>query len=80
MNHSYNTLIAILNDEFSDNYNLNHLNNLLNKKLRKYNDHNEEIQIQNTNKTQLSRNRDSRYSYKNRRIVNKDWKDFNNNQ
>lgn len=80
MNHSYNTLIAIQNDEFSDNYNLNHLNNLLNKKLRKYNDHNEEIQIQNTNKTQLSRNRDSRYSYKNRRIVNKDWKDFNNNQ
>lgn len=80
MNHSYNTLIAIQNDEFSDNYNLNHLNNLLNKKLRKYNDHNEEIQIQNTNKTQLSRSRDSRYSYKNRRIVNKDWKDFNNNQ
>jgi hypothetical protein len=23
---------------------------------------------------------DSRYAFKNRRIVNKDWKDFNNNQ
>jgi len=29
-------------------------------------------------KTQKSRSRDSRYALKNRRTVNKDWKDFNN--
>jgi|OM-RGC.v1.034119506 hypothetical protein len=28
----------------------------------------------------LSKKRDSRYANKNRRIVNKDWKDFNNYQ
>ena len=33
-----------------------------------------------TNKNYLAKTRDSRYAYKNRRTVNKDWKDFNNNQ
>jgi len=32
------------------------------------------------NKNFLNKKKDSRYSYKNRRIVNKDWKDFNNMQ
>jgi len=33
-----------------------------------------------TNKNFLAKKKDSRYAYKNRRTVNKDWKDFNNNQ
>ena len=33
-----------------------------------------------TNKNFLAKKKDSRYAYKNRRTVNKDWKDFNNNK
>jgi hypothetical protein len=33
-----------------------------------------------TNKNFLAKKKDSRYAHKNRRTVNKDWKDFNNNQ
>jgi hypothetical protein len=40
----------------------------------------DEIEIIKNNKILVNRERDGRYSFKNRRIVNKDWKDFNNNQ
>lgn len=39
-----------------------------------------EIEAVKNDKILMSRKRDSRYSFKNRRTVNKDWKDFNNNQ
>jgi GH25 family lysozyme M1 (1,4-beta-N-acetylmuramidase) len=48
-----------------------------NNKFKKFSD---EIEAIKNNKIHLYRERDSRYSFKNRRIVNKDWKDFNNNQ
>jgi len=32
------------------------------------------------NKKLALKNKDARLSYKNRRTINKDWKDFNNNQ
>jgi hypothetical protein len=50
------------------------------KKVKKNNEFSEDIRLQINDRIIKSRNRDSRYSYKNRRIVNKDWKDFNNNQ
>jgi len=48
------------------------------RKLKKFNKYNDvkKNKMANIN----SRKKDSRYAYKNRRIVNKDWKDFNNDQ
>lgn len=78
---------ALKNDEYTedtndaDDYDVNLVNNKLNKqRFKKNNDFNDEIQLQINSRILQSRNRDSRYSTKNRRTVNKDWKDFNNNQ
>jgi hypothetical protein len=46
---------------------------------RKFKNKNNTDEIK-ANKNILNKKKDSRYSYKNRRIVNKDWKDFNNMQ
>jgi hypothetical protein len=48
----------------------------------KYNLFRKEIEARKNDKNLVNRKRDSdsRYAFKNRRIVNKDWKDFNNNQ
>ena len=46
----------------------------------KYNLFSDEIEALKNDKNLVNRKRDSRYAFKNRRIVNKDWKDFNNNQ
>ena len=46
----------------------------------KYNLFRDEIEALKNDKNLVSRKRDSRYAFKNRRTVNKDWKDFNNNQ
>jgi hypothetical protein len=75
-------------DEYSmdfndDDYDVNFLNIKLSKqKTKKNNNFNDEIQVQNNSRILLARRRswDTRYSLKNRRTVNKDWKDFNNNQ
>jgi len=48
------------------------------RKLKKFNKYNNDKKNKKANSN--SREKDSRYAYKNRRIVNKDWKDFNNNQ
>lgn len=50
------------------------------KNLGKYNLFRDEIEALKNDKNLVSRKRDSRYAFKNRRTVNKDWKDFNNNQ
>ena len=50
------------------------------KNLGKYNLFRDEIEALKNDKNIKSRKRDSRYAFKNRRTVNKDWKDFNNNQ
>lgn len=50
------------------------------KNYKKFNMFGDEIEIIKNNKILINRERDGRYSFKNRRIVNKDWKDFNNNQ
>jgi len=64
-----------------DGYDVNLLNIKLSKqKTKKNNDFNDEIQVQNNSRVLLARSRDTRYSLKNRRTLNKDWKDFNNNQ
>ena len=66
------------NDEY---YDVNLLNIKLSKqKTKKNNDFNDKIHVQNNSRALLVRSRDTRYSLKNRRTVNKDWKDFNNNQ
>jgi hypothetical protein len=66
------------NDEY---YDVNLLNIKLSKqKTKKNNNFNDEIQVQNNSRILLARSWDTRYSLKNRRTVNKDWKDFNNNQ
>jgi len=49
------------------------------KNYKKFNMFSDEIEVI-KNKIINNRERDGRYSFKNRRIVNKDWKDFNNNQ
>ena len=46
----------------------------------KYNLFRDEIEALKNDKNLVNRKRDSRYAFKNRRTVNKDWKDFNNNQ
>ena len=46
----------------------------------KYNLFRDDIEALKNDKNIKSRKRDSRYAFKNRRTVNKDWKDFNNNQ
>ena len=50
------------------------------KNLGKYNLFRDDIEALKNDKNIKSRKRDSRYAFKNRRTVNKDWKDFNNNQ
>jgi hypothetical protein len=72
-------------DEFEifneDNYDVNVLNKLKKQKFK--NNYSNEIQSKiNSRIIQSRRNRDTdtRYSLKNRRTINKDWKDFNNNQ
>ena len=50
------------------------------KNYKKFNMFGDEIEIIKNNKILVNRERDGRYSFKNRRSVNKDWKDFNNNQ
>jgi len=55
------------------------VNIYVNKK-NKHNKFNMNNNEDNVNKILITRKRDSRYAYKNRRIVNKDWKDFNNGQ
>ena len=50
------------------------------KNYKKFNMFGDEIEVIKNNKILVNRKRDGRYSFKNRRIVNKDWKDFNNNQ
>jgi hypothetical protein len=46
----------------------------------KYNLFRKEIEARKNDKNRVDRMMDSRYALKNRRTVNKDWKDFNNNQ
>ena len=46
----------------------------------KYNLSRNDIETLVNDKNLVNRKRDSRYALKNRRTVNKDWKDFNNNQ
>ena len=46
----------------------------------KYNLSRNDIETLVNDKNLVNRKRDSRYAFKNRRTVNKDWKDFNNNQ
>jgi hypothetical protein len=66
------------NDEY---YDVNLLNIKLSKqKTKKNNNFNDEIQVQNNSRILRARSMDARYSLKNRRTLNKDWKDFNNNQ
>jgi hypothetical protein len=72
-------------DEFEifneDNYNVNVLNKLKKQKFK--NNYSNEIQSKINSRiiqSQRSRDTDTRYSLKNRRTINKDWKDFNNNQ
>jgi hypothetical protein len=72
-------------DEFEifneDNYDVNVLNKLKKQKFK--NNYSNEIQSKINSRiiqSQRSRDTDTRYSLKNRRTINKDWKDFNNNQ
>jgi hypothetical protein len=46
----------------------------------KYNLFRDEIEALKNDKNLVSRKRDSRYAFKNRRTVNADWKKFNNEQ
>ena len=46
----------------------------------KYNLYRDEIEALKNDKNLKSRERDSRYAFKNRRTVNADWKKFNNEQ
>ena len=80
-NYSFSAMPAINNDDYMGDYNVNLVNNKLNKqRSKKNNDFNNEIQLRINNRILQLRSRDARYSLKNRRTVNKDWKDFNNNQ
>ena len=63
---------------FNDNYDVNVLNKLKKQKFK--NDYSNEIQSKINNRIIQLRSRDTRYSLKNQRTINKDWKDFNNNQ
>jgi len=67
-------------DSYNDEYDVNSVNKLNKHRFKKINDYNNEIQLRINSRILQSRTRDARYSLKNRRIVNKDWKDFNNNQ
>lgn len=80
-NYSFSAMPAINNHDYMGDYDVNLVNNKLNKqRSKKNNDFNNEIQLRINNRILQLRSRDSRYSLKNRRTVNKDWKDFNNNQ
>jgi hypothetical protein len=61
-----------------DNYDVNVLNKLKKQKFK--NDYSNEIQSKINSRIIQLRSRDTRYSLKNQRTINKDWKDFNNNQ
>jgi hypothetical protein len=67
-------------DRYDVEVNSNKPNNKHNKHNNRFKKISDEIEAIKNNKILLNRERDSRYSFKNRRIVNKDWKDFNNNQ
>lgn len=83
-NYSFSAMPAIINDNNDDymgNYDVELVSNKLNKqRSKKNNDFNNEIQLLINNRTLQSRNRDARYSLKNRRTVNNYWKMFNYNQ
>jgi hypothetical protein len=80
-NYSFSAMPAINNDDYMGDYDVNLVKLKLNKqRSKKNNDFNNEIQLQINNRIFQLRSCDSRYSLKNRRTVNKDWKDFNNNQ
>ena len=64
-------------DRYDVEVNSNKPNNKHNNRFKKFSD---EIEALKNDKNLVNRKRDSRYAFKNRRIVNKDWKDFNNNQ
>jgi hypothetical protein len=80
MNVFANSLIDTVEylENFNDNYDVNVLNKLNKQKFK--NDYSNEIQSKINSRIVQQRNRDTRYSLKNRRTINKDWKDFNNNQ
>jgi len=65
-------------------YNIN--SSMFNKHVNKFNDFEDIIKIPRyvklvkVNNKYTKENKDGRYSYKNRRTINKDWKDFNNSQ
>ena len=50
------------------------------RKLKKFNKYNDDKKNKNKMRNIISREKDSRYAFKNRRIVNNDWKVFNNSQ
>lgn len=85
-NNISSTNIAINTDEYFLDYNeefydVSLLNNKLYKqKSKKNSDFNDKIQVKNNSRILLARNRDALYALKNRRTVNNDWKQFNNNQ
>ena len=80
-NNSFSTMLAINYNDYTEDYNVLLVNNRSDKKKSKnVNDYSNEIKLQINNRTLQMRNRDSRYSLKNRRTVNKYWKDFNINQ
>ena len=64
---------------FNDNYDVTLLNKSNNKQKFK-NDYSNEIQSKINSRIIQLRKRDARYSLKNRRTINNDWKSFNNNQ
>jgi hypothetical protein len=80
MNVFANSLINT--DEYTEIFNDNYDVTLLNKsnKQKFKNDYSNEIQSKINSRIIQLRKRDARYSLKNRRTINNDWKSFNNNQ
>lgn len=80
MNVFANSLINT--DEYTEIFNDNYDVTLLNKsnKQKFKNDYSNEIQSKVNSRIIQLRKRDARYSLKNRRTINNDWKIFNNNQ
>ena len=80
MNVFANSLINT--DEYTEIFNDNYDVTLLNKsnKQKFKNDYSNEIQSKINSRIIQLRKRDARYSLKNRRTINNDWKIFNNNQ
>ena len=80
MNVFANSLINT--DEYTEIFNDNYDVTLLNKsnKQKFKNDYSNEIQSKINSRIIQLRKRDARYSLKNRRTINNDWKSFNNYQ